>query len=142
VTETGSLTPSDAPFLPTDTPPPPPATRSPNLHDPVPVASDATPFLPEPPRPEPVPVAEAPQFDAKAMVESQRTVTATPAYGQLPTGTDEGRAAAKRLREEANRKRKRRQVKVRLAVLALLLGVAVGGYVVHQQLQDDPPPVG
>lgn len=134
----------EAPFLPPARPRA--AAHAPTL-EPVdlrpPAETVDTPFLPPAVRPEPSPSAPSTDtsFDAKAMVESQKHFTANPAYGPLPTGTDEGRAAARKLREEANRKRRRGKIALRIVGVLVLAGVAVGAYFVYQALQDDPPPV-
>lgn len=100
------------------------------------------PFLPpaRPLEPAPSPAAE-PAFDAKALVESQKHVNTNPAYGAMPTGTEESRAAARKLREQANRKRRRGKVLARIVALIVVAGLAVGGYFAYQAIQDDPPPV-
>jgi hypothetical protein len=79
-------------------------------------------------------------FDAKAMVESQKHYNANPVYGGMPAGSEESRAAARKLREDANRKRRRGRVVRRFVGLLVLAGLAVGGYFVYRAIQDDPPP--
>lgn len=95
------------------------------------------PFLPSARPPQPAPAA--PVFDAKAMVESQRHGNANPAYGAMPTGTDEGRAAARRLRDEANRKRRRSRVAGRVVGVVVLVAAAAGGYLAWRATNDDDP---
>jgi len=71
------------------------------------------------------------------MVESQKHVNTNPAYGALPTGTDESREAARKLREQANRKRRRGRAMGRIVALLVLAGLAVGGWFVYQAISDD-----
>lgn len=156
--------PGDAPFLPPSAPPsgavpPPPdapivpepalpgapvlpasvrsvAEPAPRPADPVLPSAGAAPFLPSATPPAPAPATE-PTFDAKAMVESQKHYNANPAYGQMPTGTDESRAAARKLREDANRKRRRSRTVGWVFGLVLLGVVAVAGYLAYQAFQDE-----
>ena len=147
---TGSEPGGDAPFLPPARPvvpapaaptPEPAAAPSPAPTPATSASPTDTPFLPSSRPPEPAkPAVAAPEFDAKAMVESQKHFNANPAYGAMPPGSEEGRAAARKLREEANRKRRRSRVAGRLVGLLVLAGLGVGGYFVYQALQDDPPP--
>jgi hypothetical protein len=146
---------SEAPFLP----PPPVAGRPvgaspghdpavpPALPDPeVPVlpeapalpalpASPDAPFVP-PPTPATTDGPEPSTFDAKAMVESQKHYQVNPAYGALPTATEEGREAAQRLREEAQRRRRRDRMLGRAVVLILLGGFAVVGWFAYRASRD------
>lgn len=118
----------DAPFLP-------PARPA------VPVLPAAPPIPTVPPTAPTAPPAAAPVFDAAALVESQRRHNPNPAYGSMPAGTDESRAAARKLREDANRKRRRGKATGRIVVVLLLAGLAAGGYLAYQAIQDDPPPL-
>lgn len=131
----------DLPYLPPARPAaPPPAT--PGAATPSAAAAPAdAPHLPDARPPAPTPAPAAASFDAKAMVESQHHYNPNPAYGAMPTGTDESRAAARKLREQANRKRRRGRVLTRVFGLVLLAGVAVGGWFAYQAIQDDPPPL-
>jgi hypothetical protein len=95
---------------------------------------------PEPASPAPASMA-APVFDARAMVESQKHYNVNPTYGPLPAGTDESRAAARRLREQANRKRRRNKIAGRVLAGLVVVAVAVGLYFAYQAIQDDPTPV-
>jgi hypothetical protein len=95
----------------------------------------AVPYLPAP-TPVVVEPAPEPEFDAKAMVDSQKRYNPKPAYGEMPTATAESRDAAKRLRAEANRKRRRGKLAGRVVLVVLLAGLAVGGYFVYRALQD------
>lgn len=107
----------------------------------VPTSPAEVPFLPSSRPPEPAPpVVAAPTFDAKAMVESQKHVNANPAYGALPAGTQESRAAARQLRQNANRKRRRGKLLARVVALLVLAGLGVGAYFAYRAIQDDPPP--
>jgi hypothetical protein len=109
----------DAPFLPPARPVvPAPAHPIEPEHVAAPTATADAPFLPNARPPEPVAPPAAPSalaFDAKAMVESQKHYNVNPAYGPMPTGTEESRAAARKLREDANRKRRRGKVARRVA---------------------------
>lgn len=130
----------DAPFLPPARPVGPSgavAVEAETLTAPA-LSADA-PTLPSSRPPEPVAPA-APVFDAKAMVESQKHFNANPAYGPMPAGTDESRAAARKLREQANRKRRRGKAAGRVLGVLVLAGAAVGAYFAYQAIQDDPPP--
>lgn len=147
----------DAPFLPPARPvtspasgpatepapnPPPPGSAppepTPTEPEPAPesVATE-TPFLPSATPPAPAAPAAESTFDAKAMVEAQKHFEANPAYGPLPAGSEEGRAAARKLREAANRKKRRARVVARLVGLLVLAGLAVGGYFAYQAFQDE-----
>lgn len=148
---------TDMPYLPPARPPvPAPAVAPPvapgveteteadgndgALASTVPAGTQAeVPFLPSARPPQPAPAA--PVFDAKAMVESQRHGNANPAYGSMPTGTDEGRAAARRLRDEANRKRRRHRAVGRIVGVVVLVAAAAGGYLAWRATNaDDPAP--
>jgi hypothetical protein len=126
--------PGDAPFLPPARPvTPTPAVDLPHLppaHPPEPVAA----------RSAAAPTATA-TFDAAAMVESQKHFNANPAYGAMPVGTDESRAAARKLRDDANRRRRRGKALGRVFLVLVLAGAAVGGFFVYRAIQDDPPPL-
>lgn len=71
------------------------------------------------------------------MVASQKHPKLDPAYGAMPAGTDEGRAAARRLREDANRKRRRNRRIARLVGFVVLAGLTVGAYFAVQAFRDD-----
>jgi hypothetical protein len=106
--------------------------------DPV-FAIDQSADAPYVPAPAPVaaPPAEAPVFDAKAMVDSQKRVNDNPAYGALPSGTEASREASKQLRAKAQRKRARNKLLGRVLVVLLLAGVAAGGWFGYQAYQDE-----
>jgi hypothetical protein len=103
---------------------------------PVPVPSEAIPFLPSavPAQPSaPAPVA----FDAKAMVDSQRRKIENPVYGHMPSGTPEGKLAAEEARKSM-RRRRRRNKRVAMMFLAVFGGaVATGAYFGFKAYQDD-----
>jgi hypothetical protein len=101
---------------------------------PAPVG-DGMPFLPAAVLPTPSVVAEPATFDAKAMVESQRSAVANPAYGALPTGTDASREASNHLRAQAQKKRRRNKRVGQLAVVLLLGAMATGGFFVYRAYQ-------
>lgn len=94
-----------------------------------------TPFLPPA-----VPIAvEAPSeavFDAAAMVAADKGYTPNPSYGAMPEGTAEGLAAARDLRQQANRKRRRRRIVGRIVILIALVGIGVGGYFAYSYVRD------
>lgn len=123
----------DAPFLP-------PARPAVPVLPSAPPTVGMAPAAPSPPTGS-APPAGAPAFDAAAMVESQRHHNPNPAYGSMPAGTDESRAAARKLREDANRKRRRGKATGRIVLVLLLAGLAAGGYLAYQAIQDDPPPL-
>lgn len=127
----------DAPFLPPAGPVVPIA---------APTATAEVPTLPSSRPPEPAASSANPSvpsqsaFDAKAMVESQKHYNANPTYGAMPAGTDESRAAARKLREQANRKRRRGKAAGRILLALFVAAAAVGAYFAYQAIQDDPPP--
>ena len=114
-----------APYLPPSTPPQP-APRA---------AAEDAPYLPAATPPVPTPAPE-PEFDAAAMVASQKHFNANPTYGEMPSGSAAGRDAARLLREQANRRRRRARVLGRLVMLLVLVGLGVGGYFVYQLVRD------
>ena len=142
--EPGGEPSGDAPFLPPSRPiaaAPAPAVAPASASSEAPVEAPVeAPFLPSSRPPEPTPAVAAPAFDAKAMVDSQKQYNANPAYGPLPAGSEDGRAAARKLRDDANRKRRRSRVMARLVGFLVFAGLVVGGYFVYQAIQDDPPP--
>lgn len=131
----------DAPFLPPARAATPAVTMSvePAMLT-VPALSADAPVLPSSRPPEPPAAPTAPVFDAKAMVESQKHFNANPAYGAMPAGSEESRAAARQLREQANRKRRRGKAAGRIVGVLVLAGLAVGAYFAYRAIQDDPPP--
>lgn len=134
--------PDESPFLPPARPgdrdAPPPGTE-PSEDEATTGAStpvDGVPFLPEPPRAETAEPSAPVPFDPRAMVESQRPKVESPVYGQMPVGTDEGRAAARRLREEANRSRRRKRIFGRIAGVVVVAALVVAGFVASRQFRD------
>src|SRR5690349_2527574 len=100
---------------------------------------DATqvPYLPPAPKPEPPPTAP-PVFDAKAMVDAtKRNKVENPAYGHLPTGTPEGRAAADALRAKMRQKRRRNKMIGRVIAIVSIVVVVGGGYALYKMYQAD-----
>src|SRR5215212_7337013 len=97
---------------------PPPSPVTPPSNAPSTPFLSSTPFLPSTPAVA-QPTAPALAFDAKAMVASQRRKVENPAYGHMPTGTEEGRAAVEAAKK-AMRQRRRRN-----ALLARVIGVVV-----------------
>lgn len=77
------------------------------------------------------------EFDAKAMVESQKHSVQNPAYGGLPKATPESVAAAKKLRAKAQRKRRRNKAFGWFVALLMLGGIGVAGWFAYQAYQDD-----
>ena len=126
----------DAPRLPSAAPAAPTLPDAgPFLPDAPPTVAGAAPFLPDAPRPVAEPAPE-PEFDAKAMVESQKHYNPNPVYGAMPSGSEQGREAARKLREEANRKRKRGKVIGRIFGVVFLAAAGVVGYFVYRAIQD------
>lgn len=122
------------PFLPD-------APRLPDTGGPAALTSD-TPRLPEPAPSEPEDASdvdlprlpERPQVVPRAAPEPapSNSEEGGPAYGTLPTGTDEGRDRARQIRVEANRRRAQRKRKNRLIGLAVLvvIGASVAAVIV------------
>jgi hypothetical protein len=105
------------------------------LEDPQLIAESVIPSLP--PASDPRPSVSTPIFDAKAMVEATRHKVTNPVYGQMPTGTPEGRDAADAAR--AMMRRRRRHHRILGWVMAIVcVGIAAGiGYVLYTMYQDD-----
>lgn len=82
--------------------------------------------------------APEPEFDAKAMVDSQKIkVNANPAYGGMPAPTAESKEAVEQLRAEANKKRRRNRMFARLT-LGVFCGVVItAGYFAYRAFQDE-----
>ena len=120
---------------PTDEPSPSDIAQA--LRDPDRIESAQVPYLPPAVRPVPAPAAP-PVFDAKAMVEATRhNKVENPAYGHLPAGTPEGRAAAEQLRAKMKRKQRRNKMLGWVMAIVVLGGLAAGGYVLYNMFQDD-----
>ena len=98
-------------------------------------SSDA-PFVPEPVPVAAPPTAE-PAFDAKAMVESQRRVTATPGYGAMPSGSETSREASAELRAKAARQRRRNKRISGFVGLVVLGGITAGAWFVYGEYRSD-----
>lgn len=108
----------------------------------VPPAPGAPPMpAADPVVPPPVPPAAAPTtepgFDARAMVEAQRRVNANPAYGALPTASDESRTASRQLRAKAARKRRRNRTVGWVVALLMLGGIGAAAWFGYEAYQDD-----
>ena len=71
------------------------------------------------------------------MVESQKHIVQSPVYGQIPTGTPESVAAARKLRVKAQRKRRRNRTFAWFVALAMLGGIVTAGWFGYQAFQDD-----
>ena len=122
----------DVPFLPRLPAAAPPLALQPQL----PNGNDFVAYLPPVRRPEPVP--EQPiAFDARAMVEATKRRVDSPAYGHMPAGTEEGRAAAEAARAAMKRKRARNKLIGRAVVLVALGGLGAAGWFGYQAYQDD-----
>ena len=132
---TGDGQPSAAPYLP----PSQPIATGASLPASAPAVDQSPADAPYVPAPTPVaaPPTEAPVFDAKAMVESQKRVNDNPAYGALPTGTEASKEASKKLRAKAQRKKSRNKAFVRVLGLVLLAGIAAAGWFGYQAYQDE-----
>lgn len=137
----GEDQPELVPFLP-DAPAVRPAAPIVTPRDPATAHADATvgpaPYVPEPSSPPP-PASQPPEqaFDAKAMVESQKSYRTNPSYGSLPTGTEASREAAQELRDKARRKRQRNRRLGWLVAVMMLGGVVAAGWFGFQAYQDD-----
>ncbi len=133
--------PADAvPYLPPSRPTATGAAPSPIFDADAPIAPAASPdapFVPAPKPPSPTAVAAPVEFDAKAMVESQKRFNANPAYGALPTATEASKDAAKKLRAKAQRKRQRNKVLGWVVGVVVLGGVGAAGWFAYQAYQDD-----
>jgi hypothetical protein len=107
------------------------------LRDPKVVASTQAPYLPPAHRPAPTPSAP-PVFDAKLMVDAtRRNKVDNPAYGQLPTGTPEGRAAAEAARARMRGKRRRNKL-LGWAMAVIFIGLLAGaGYALYTMYEED-----
>jgi hypothetical protein len=116
--------PSGLPTLPPPSPATPPSS--------VPTA----PFLPTP-QPVVQAPAPAPVFDAKAMVSAQRRKVENPAYGHMPTGTEEGRAAIEAAKKAMRRRRRRNALLARGIGVVVLAAVAGAGYWAYTAFQDE-----
>lgn len=124
---------AESPILPPAGSPAAPGAPS----QPQPVASDdAVPYLPPVVRPVAEPAPE-PVFDAKALVESQKHYNANPAYGAMPKATPESIEAARKLREEAARKRNRNRRLGWYLALAFLGVILTAGYLAFRAYQDE-----
>src|SRR4029079_18894573 len=121
---------------------PPPGDPTPTdiaqaLRDPDLIAATEVPYLPPaaPPRPA---VAAPPAFDAKVMVDAtKRNKIENPAYGPMPTGTAEGRAAADALRAKMRQKRRRNKRLGWVMAIVVIGVVGGGGYAPYTMYQDD-----
>jgi hypothetical protein len=113
----------------------------PTLPPPTPaLAPDAVvPVLPMAPPVQPSPYI-APVFDAKAMVASQRRKVENPAYGHMPKGTPEGKAAVEAAKKAMRQRRRRNKFVGRVVGIVLLSGVSAGGYYAYKAFQDDQEP--
>ena len=77
------------------------------LDDPELVVSGEAPYLPPAAPPKPA-VAQPQTFDAKTLVDAtKRNKIENPVYGHMPTGSEEGRAAADAARARMRAKRRR-----------------------------------
>ena len=124
---------SDAPYLP---PPKPVAPVQPLSTTPTFVESPSVPAPDAPAAPTAPPPAESAEFDAKAMVESQKHYKANPAYGALPTGTEASREAAQKLRAAAQQKRKRNRLLGQAVAVVVLGGIGAAGWFGFQAYRD------
>jgi hypothetical protein len=107
------------------------------LRDPDLIESAQVPYLPPAVRPAPAPAAP-PVFDAKAMVEATRhNKVENPAYGHMPVGTPESRAAAEQLRAKMKRKQRRNKMLGWVMAVVVLGGLAAAGYVLYTMFQDE-----
>ena len=106
------------------------------LRDPAVAEPTEAPYLPPaaPPKPS---VASTPVFDAKAMVDAGKRKVANPVYGQIPTGTPEGRAAAEAARAKMRRKRRRNKTLGWVMTIAFIAVAAAAGYALFSAYQDD-----
>lgn len=122
-------------------PPPPAGAQASELPLPgswPPPSDDAPgPALPQSRGPAVEAASPDPEFDAKAMVESQKRFKPNPTYGEMPAGTPEGRAEAARLRAEANRKRRRNRVIAWIVGIAFAIAIAAVGYLAYRSGQDE-----
>ena len=134
---TPSETPHGVPFLPPQSGSASPKAIAMALDDPHLVA-DEMPYLP--PAPPPKPAVNVPQvFDAKTLVNATKRKVENPAYGHMPTGTPEGRAAADAARARMRHKRRRNKILgwvMTIAFLALIGGVGYALYTMYQHDQD------
>ena len=128
-----------APTLPPSLPPsqPPPSHQPPQPAEILATSGVAAPVLPAARSIAPAAPAAPIEFDAKAMVESQKHSVQNPAYGGLPKATPESVAAAKALRAKAQRKRRRNKAFGWFVALMMLGGIGVAGWYAYQAYQDD-----
>lgn len=78
-------------------------------------------------------------FDARALVEAQRSQIRrpTPGYGTLPTATWASRMAAEELRVEARRRRRRNRALGRIFMLTVVGGLGAAGWFGYQTFRTD-----
>ena len=102
----------------------------------VSMATAQVPYLPPATPPKPT-ISAPPVFDARAMVDATKRKVDNPAYGQMPKGTPEARAAAEAAR--AGMRRKRRRNKILGWVMAFVFFAVLGGvgYALYRTYQED-----
>ena len=136
--------PPDAPRLP-DRPRPPAADPLPpdpraSASAPGPIDPDHEPFLPDA-SPAQAESATGAAFDAKAMVEAQRTrVDANPAYGEMPFATAESKQVVEQLRAEGTKKRRRNRMVPRLIFVLICGALVAAAYLGYRAFQADQEP--
>ena len=106
------------------------------LRDPELIESAQMPYLP--PATPPVPQVTAPPvFDAKVLVDATKRKVENPAYGHMPKGTPEGRAAADAARARMRQKRRRNKILAWVMAIAFVAVLAGAGYALYTMYQDD-----
>ena len=94
------------------------------------------PYLP--PTAPPMPRSTAPPvFDAKTLVDATKRKVENPAYGHMPTGTPEGRAAADAARARMRQKRRRNKILAWVMAIGFLVVLCGAGYALYTMYQDD-----
>src|SRR4029078_2896741 len=108
------------------------------LDDPELVAAPGeAPYLPPAAPPKPA-VTTTVVFDAKTLVDAtRRNKVENPTYGQMPTGTPEGRAAVEAAKARMRQRRRRNKMIGWVMAVVVLVLAAGAGFALYRLFEDD-----